>query len=86
MDYLCPYLILINAAAFLFMLADKYRAKKKMWRIPEAVLLSLAFAGGSGGTMLAMVLARHKVRKPRFAVTVPLLLAAQAVIVWMLLR
>lgn len=69
------YLSLINALSFLLMLADKQRAKKHRWRIPEAVLLGSAALGGSGGALLGMVLCHHKTRKPKFYITVPLLLA-----------
>lgn len=74
------YLITINALAFLVMLADKQRAKKHRWRIPESVLLSAAALGGSLGALLGMYLCHHKTRKPKFFITVPLLLAAQAVL------
>ena len=41
MQILSIYLSLINALALLLMLADKQRAKKHRWRIPESVLLAL---------------------------------------------
>lgn len=69
------YLILINALSFVLMLADKHRAQKKRWRIPEAVLLITAIMGGSAGALVGMRLARHKTRKPLFALGIPLLLA-----------
>ena len=69
------YLSLINALAFLLMLADKQRAKKHRWRIPEAVLLGAAALGGSVGALFGMWLFHHKTRKPKFYITVPLLLA-----------
>ena len=74
------YLILINALAFLLMLADKQRAKKHRWRIPESVLLGAAALGGSLGALLGMYLCHHKTRKPKFFIAVPLLLAVQAVL------
>lgn len=71
------YLLLINALAFGFMCADKYFAVRHRRRIPEAVLLTLAALGGAAGTLVGMALARHKTRKPKFYITVPLLLALQ---------
>ena len=65
------------------MLADKYKAMKKVWRIPEATLLGLAAIGGSLGAWLGMVLFRHKTRHPKFAVGIPLLLLLHiAVLLW----
>ena len=73
------YLILINAIALVLMLADKQFAVNKAWRIPEKVLLGAAFIGGSLGCLLGMKLFRHKTRKPRFSIGVPVILAIQAV-------
>lgn len=75
------YLILVNAFALLLMHTDKHRARKKMWRIPERVLLLLALAGGSLGILLGMCAFRHKTKHPRFSVGVPVILMVQAVIV-----
>lgn len=74
MYYFIAYLLLINAAGFLIMRADKRRAVKKMWRIPEHTLMSFAALGGSAGVYLAMVMLRHKTKHHKFSVGVPLLL------------
>ena len=74
------YLIVMNAAAFLVMLADKNRAKKKLWRVPEAVLFTLALLGGSLGIWAGMYLGRHKTRHLKFVVGIPLILIVQVVI------
>ena len=83
-DLLLLYLLIINAAGFVLMLADKQRAKKHRWRIPESVLLASAALGGSLGALLGMWLFRHKTRKAKFFVTVPLLLAAQCALLYWL--
>lgn len=77
------YLLLINAAGLLFMLADKRRAIKGVWRIPENTLLGLAVAGGSVGCLLGMHLFHHKTKKPKFSIGIPVILAVQVVaLVW----
>mgnify|MGYP004668767255 FL=1 len=76
------YLSLINALAFLLMLADKQRAKKHRWRVPEAVLLGSAAFGGSVGALFGMWLFHHKTRKAKFFITIPLLLAAQCALLY----
>ena len=76
------YLSLINSLAFLLMLADKQRAKKHRWRIPEAVLLGAAALGGSVGALFGMWLFHHKTRKAKFFITIPLLLAAQCALLY----
>ena len=76
-DILFIYLLIINAAAFLLMLTDKHRARKKAWRIPEATLLTAAVIGGSIGALLGMHIFRHKTRHPKFTIGLPLILSAQ---------
>ena len=74
------YLLTINALGFWIMLDDKQRARKKRWRIPEATLLTVAILGGSAGCFLGMRLCRHKTRKPKFSVGLPVILLAQVLL------
>ena len=76
-DLLLLYLVTINAAGFVLMLADKHKAKKKLWRIPEATLMTVAALGGSVGSLLGMYTVRHKTKHHKFAVGIPLLLAGR---------
>ena len=79
------YLLLINAIAFLLMLADKYKARKNLWRIPESTLLTAAALGGSIGALAGMYTVRHKTRHLKFTLGIPAILIAQtAVILWLL--
>lgn len=71
------YLLIINAVAFLLMLADKLKAKKHLWRIPESTLMTSALLGGSVGALLGIYTARHKTKHKKFTVGIPLILAAQ---------
>ena len=71
------YLTIINAIAFALMLADKARARKNLWRIPERTLFTAAILGGSVGSLIGMYLARHKTKHPKFVIGIPLILAAQ---------
>lgn len=75
MKHLMVYLLLINAAGLLVMLADKHKAKKNAWRIPESTLMGIAAAGGSLGVLAGTHLFRHKTLHPKFSVGVPVLLA-----------
>lgn len=79
MQYLYAYLLIVNAAGFLLMLVDKYKAKKKLWRIPEATLMGVAAAGGSIGSLIGMYTVRHKTKHPKFTIGIPLILALQIV-------
>lgn len=77
MKPLAFYLLLINAAGFLLMLADKYKAQKNLWRIPEAALITVAMLGGSVGTLLGMYAVRHKTRHLKFSLGIPIILVVQ---------
>ncbi len=56
---------------------DKSLAVRNRRRIPEATLLRWAALGGAGGALCAMLVCRHKTRKPKFFILVPLLAALQ---------
>ena len=81
MKLLLYYLLLINAAGFLLMLVDKWKAKKNRWRVRESTLLLVAALGGSVGSLAGMYLFRHKTQHLKFTLGIPLILAAQCVVV-----
>lgn len=78
---LLVYLLIVNALGFILMLVDKIKAKKNLWRIPEATLFLVAAIGGSIGSLLGMYIFRHKTKHVSFLLGMPLILAAQIVIV-----
>lgn len=85
MKFLLLYLIIINAAAFLLMLIDKQKAKKRKFRIPEATLIGCAILGGSIGAWIGMQIFRHKTRHKKFTLGIPFILGAQVfltVVIW----
>jgi len=84
MKPLLVYLFLINAAAFVLMLADKQKARKNRWRIPEATLIGVAAVGGSIGALLGMYTIRHKTKHPKFTIGVPVILTLQIVLAFLL--
>ena len=74
------YLFIINAIGFILMLADKIKARKNLWRIPEKVLFLSAILGGSIGSLLGMYVFRHKTKHFSFILGMPLILAIQIVL------
>jgi len=76
---LCVWIVL-NVVAFALYGIDKRRAVRGAWRIPEAVLL-LAAVFGVVGAALGMVVFRHKTRKLKFRVFVPLIFIVEALVV-----
>lgn len=62
----------ISLPAFLLCAADKWKAKRGRWRVPEKTLLLLALFGGGWGLWLGMVAFRHKTKHLVFQVVAPL--------------
>lgn len=79
MQYLCYYLLIMNAAGFLLMPLDKKKAKLGQWRIPETTLMTIAALGGSIGSLLGMKLFRHKTKHLKFTMGIPAILTLQIV-------
>lgn len=71
------YLLAANLLTFVTYGIDKYKARHKKWRIPEATLLLLAALGGSIGALLAMRVFRHKTLHRKFRYGVPAILLVQ---------
>ena len=80
MKLLYSYLLIINAAGFLLMLVDKWKAKKNRWRIRESTLLIVAALGGSVGALLGMRVWHHKTLHKSFRFGIPAILALQIII------
>ena len=75
------YVVLINVCAFFMYGVDKWNAKHELRRIPEKTLLGIAMLGGSVGAYVGMKLFRHKTRKPKFYIGIPIIFAVQVGIV-----
>ena len=69
--YIAMYLVIINIIGFFIMGLDKFKAKKRMWRIPENTLFLFAFLGGGIGTIAGMYTFRHKTKKLKFTIGMP---------------
>ena len=80
------YLIGINILTFLIYGADKWKARRDKWRIPEDTLIWMAIVGGSIGALFAMYLFRHKIRDMKFSLGVPAIILAQVAIYYFFLK
>ncbi len=74
---------LVNLAVFGIYGLDKKKAIKGEWRTPEKNLIAAAVMGASGA-LLGMIVFRHKIRKPKFYIGVPMILVIEAVILFLL--
>ena len=73
------YFLLINIITFALYAIDKLNAKTDSWRISERMLIFFAVAGGSVGALSGMYICRHKTRKMKFKIGIPLILILQIV-------
>lgn len=91
MPFNTPYGILgwvlavINITGFIITGLDKYRAKKKMWRIRESTFFLLSLLGGCPGVYIGLLLFRHKTRHWYFMLGIPAIFAVQLLAVFYLL-
>lgn len=81
MRILMYYLIAVNVAAWIMYGLDKWKARSGKWRISERNLLIVALIGGSVGALAGMLMFRHKTKKPKFVVGIPVMLVVHCVIV-----
>ncbi len=80
-DFLTIYLILINIVAIVITICDKLNAKFSKRRVPENTLLVISLLGGSIMMYLTMQLIRHKTRKRKFMVGIPLIIVLQILLI-----
>ena len=80
---LLVWLAVINLLPFIVYGADKRRARKGKWRVPEKTLFLLPLLGGSIGALLGMRVFHHKTKHWYFVWGIPAILLAQiALAVW----
>ena len=70
-------LILVNLVSFFMMGIDKRRAVRDRWRIPERTLLIACGLFAAAGGLIGTHAFRHKTRKLKFALGVPVMLILQ---------
>ena len=88
--YLRFYLALLALASLVALVAyglDKYKARRDLWRIPEAFLLGVGFCCGAVGALLGMKLFHHKTKHWYFWVlNIIGLLWQSAMVAYLLMR
>ena len=73
------YLLMINLIGFLMMWSDKRRAKWGKWRIPEQTIFIVTALGGGIGTIAGMYTFRHKTKKLKFTIGLPVLVILEII-------
>lgn len=78
--YLLIYLSIINLITFIVYGIDKNKAQNKQWRIPESTLIFLSLIGGGLGSLISMVIFKHKLSKKKFYIGIPLIIIINKII------
>ena len=81
MNIILGYLLAVNIATFFLYGIDKYKAKRGLWRISEATLLTIATISGSIGACAGMRLWHHKTMHKKFKYGIPLISIMQIALV-----
>jgi uncharacterized membrane protein YsdA (DUF1294 family) len=72
---------IMTVVTFILYGADKAKAKKGKWRIPEKTLLLFAACFGGLGAFLGMKIFRHKTKHTSFKVLVPVFMIIQFILI-----
>lgn len=75
------YLLIINLIGFYMMWSDKRKAKYGKWRIPEQTLFIVTALGGGIGTISGMYVFRHKTKKLKFTIGLPVLVILEIILI-----
>ena len=78
------YFAVISLVAVIMTLADKVKAKRNAWRIPEATLMTVGLFGGALAMYVAMKTIRHKTKHKKFMIGLPLEIALHVAIITVL--
>lgn len=74
----------MSLVSFCLMGLDKKRARRGAWRISEKTLMSTAALFGAPGALAGMYVFRHKTRHLKFRVGLPIMLAVQLILLFVL--
>lgn len=74
------YLVIINFLGFIIMGIDKLKAKRGSRRISENTLFMFTILGGGVGTILGIYIFRHKTKKKKFTVGMPIILIIEVLL------
>ena len=75
------YVLIINVVSFAVYGIDKQKAVEGRWRIPEFTLLLTGFIGGAIGSFAGMKFFRHKTKKLKFRILVPVFMVLNLAVI-----
>ena len=82
---IAAWFALISLIAVIVTVADKIKAKRGRWRVPEATLMGISVLGGSVAMLVTMIMIRHKTKHMKFMIGIPLIIILQAALIFFVL-
>ncbi len=79
-------IVAVSLIGGLMVAIDKYNAIHNLNRISEATLMFFGICGGALFMFAVMKLVRHKTRKPKFMISLPLLSVLHIVVLFLCYR
>jgi uncharacterized membrane protein YsdA (DUF1294 family) len=76
------YFIAISILALILTFRDKNAARYGKWRVKERTLIWFATLGGAAALLISMLAIRHKTKRVKFMVGLPMLILLQAMLVF----
>ena len=89
LTYFQIYLISINLIAFILYAYDKFqslKSTKNIQRVSEKKLLFTTLLGGTVGSILAMIILRHKIKKVSFIIKFSVVVIIQAIVTFLYIK
>lgn len=80
------YLITINLVSFSIMGLDKKKAREKRYRISENVLIFISLIGGAIGSLISMIMFKHKTSKKKFYIGLPIIYIINKIIIILIIN
>ena len=89
LTYIQIYLFSINLIAFILYTYDKFqslKSTKNIQRVSEKKLLFITLLGGTVGSILAMIVFRHKIKKVSFIIKFSVVVIIQAIVTFLYIK
>ena len=89
LTYFQIYLVSINILAFILYTYDKFqslKSTKNIQRVSEKKLLFTTLFGGTVGSILAMMILRHKIKKVSFIIKFSVVVIIQAIVTFLYIK
>ncbi len=84
--YIAIYYAAINVYSYALTGYDKYKAKRRLYRISEKTFFVISLMGGALGVVMGMTTFRHKTQHKSFYVGIPSIFLVNVICVLLVLR